>query len=66
MPLPLPRASATAPIRGRVLMAGSDVPVRKARVSATAEGGTALETVYTNGEGRFTLTMPPGRYAIAA
>jgi len=57
----------TASIRGRVLIADSDVPVRNARVSLSAEAGSAHDTVYTNSEGQFAFAgVAPGRYLATA
>jgi hypothetical protein len=63
-----PRTAAeTAVIRGRVLIAGSDIGVRKARVSLTPETGEPQDPIYTDSEGRFEFSgVAPGRYIAAA
>ncbi len=63
-----PRTAAeTAVIRGRVLIAGSDSGVRRARVSLTSETGAPQDPIYTDGEGRFEFSgVAPGRYVAAA
>jgi hypothetical protein len=61
------RQPSAATIRGRVLLAGTDIPVRKARIIATPEGGRPLDPIYSDGEGHFELrAVPPGRYTVAA
>jgi hypothetical protein len=60
-------AAQTAVIRGRVLIAGSDIGVRKARVSLTPETGAPQDPIYTDSEGRFEFSgVAPGRYVAAA
>jgi hypothetical protein len=60
-------AAQTAVIRGRVLIAGTDIGVRKARVSLTPETGAPQDPIYTDSEGRFEFSsIAPGRYIAAA
>ena len=60
-------ASATTTIRGRVLVTGTDIPVRKARVDLRSDGGVLLDPVYTDDDGRFTFGgVPAGRYGVSA
>lgn len=64
---PPPATSVGGSVRGRVMMADSDVPVRRARVTLTPETGQPLDAIYADSEGRFELAgVPPGRYAAAA
>jgi Carboxypeptidase regulatory-like domain len=58
---------ATGIVRGRVVAADSDAPVRKARVALTPEGAPPAEPIYTNAEGEFAFTnVAPGRYSLTA
>lgn len=57
----------TAILRGRVIAAGTDIPVRKARVTLTAESGAPIDPTYSDAEGRFEFdSVRPGRYAVSA
>ncbi|MBZ5559993.1 MAG: carboxypeptidase-like regulatory domain-containing protein [Acidobacteriia bacterium] len=63
-PRPTPE---TAIIRGRVLVAGSDNGVRKARVTLAPETGALRDPIYTDNEGRFEFTgLAAGRYGVWA
>ena len=52
-----PRPTGTGSIRGRVLAAGTDAPLRSARVQATAADQAAAPP-FTDAEGRFVLSIP--------
>jgi hypothetical protein len=57
----------TGIVRGRVIAADTDAPVRKVRVALTPEGATATEPIYTNADGEFEfMSVAPGRYTLAA
>jgi len=57
----------TGIVRGRVMAADTDAPVRKVRVALTPEGATATEPIYTNADGEFEfMSVAPGRYTLAA
>ena len=59
--------SAIGLVRGRVLVDGTDIPIRKARVTLTREAGADIDPTYSNIEGRFEFSsVPPGRYTAAA
>ena len=54
----------TGSIRGRVLAAGTDAPLRNARVQPTAAVGS-VPAVFTDGEGRFVCTsLAAGQYRL--
>src|SRR4051812_22836730 len=56
-----------ATIRGRVVAAGSNIPVRKARIILTPDAGSSLDPIYADNDGRFAATnLVPGRYTVAA
>lgn len=66
-PPPSQQTAATATIRGRVMIAGTDVPVRKARVTLATDTGASAEPIYADNDGRFEfLGVKPGRYIVAA
>ena len=52
-----PPQAATLSIRGRVLAAGTDAPLRSARVLATA-ANQAAAPAFTDAEGRFVFSIP--------
>jgi protocatechuate 3,4-dioxygenase beta subunit len=52
-----PPRAATLSIRGRVVAAGTDAPLRSARVQATA-ANQAAAPAFTDAEGRFALPIP--------
>ena len=57
-------AAEPATIRGRVLTADADVPVRRARVAVITEGASSFP-VFTDDEGRFELRVPiAGSYTV--
>jgi hypothetical protein len=59
--------TATATIRGRVLIAGSDIPVRKARVTLAPDAGALVDPAYADNDGWFAFTdLTPRRYIISA
>jgi hypothetical protein len=59
--------TATTTIRGRVLIAGSDLPVRKARITLAPDAGPSVDPIYADNEGRFVFTnVTPRRYVISA
>jgi hypothetical protein len=65
----LPDASTPAVIRGRIVAADTDSPVRKSVVTLTADtsAGLAGDPIYSGDDGRFEFTaVAPGRYAISA
>lgn len=62
-----PASQQTATIRGRVLIAGSDIPIRKARITLAPDTPPAVDSVYTDNDGRFVFTnLAPRRYMISA
>src|SRR6059036_935875 len=69
-----PRAAAapqtgTASVRGRVLAADTDAPLRNARVQITslATGTGALPVVLTDADGRFVVpSVAAGQYRVSA
>ncbi len=65
----LPRAPTPAVIRGRIVSADTDSPVRKTVVTLTPDTATGAsgDPIYSGDDGRFEFTgVAPGRYAIAA
>jgi hypothetical protein len=62
-----PPIDPTATIRGRVLIAGTDIPVRKARVSLTPDAGAPVDPIYADNNGRFAFfNVAPRRYVLSA
>jgi hypothetical protein len=62
---PLPREAGFASIRGRVVAADSNQPLRNARVTLTGDSSTP--PAFTGNDGRFSFAgLPPGRYTISA
>ena len=60
------RQTATT-IRGRVRIAGSDIPVRKARITLAPDAGAPVDSIYADNDGRFTFAnVSSGRYVISA
>jgi hypothetical protein len=59
--------SGTAVIKGRVVEAGSNRPVRRVRVHATSTALRDGRTAYTDGDGRYELSaLPAGHYTVTA
>jgi hypothetical protein len=59
--------SGTAVIRGRVVEAGSNQPVRRVRVHAASTALRDGRTAYTDGDGRYELrALPAGHYTVTA
>jgi hypothetical protein len=60
-----PRQIGTSVIRGRLLAAGTDAPLRNARVALTF-GTVTISAVFTDRDGRFSFTsLAEGRYGLA-
>jgi uncharacterized GH25 family protein len=58
------RQTGTAVIRGRVLAAGTDAPLRNSRVALISDNET-IPAVFTDREGRFSFTVPAaGQYGL--
>ena|SRR5438046_2451790 len=56
----------TGGIRGRVLAAATETPLRNARVEIASATGS-LRPLLTDGDGRFSfLALPAGRYTLTA
>jgi hypothetical protein len=50
-----------------VLIAGSDLPVRKARITLAPDAGPPVDPIYADNDGRFAFTnVTPRRYVISA
>jgi len=61
------RQTATTTIRGRVLIAGTDIPVRKARITLAPDAGAPIDSIYADNDGRFVFaSVTPRRYVISA
>ena len=61
------QASGTAIIRGRVLVADTGAPVRRAQVRATSADARAGRLASTDAQGRFELKdLPAGRWTLTA
>ena len=57
----------TGTVRGRVVAAETEAPIRKARVALTLEGAPPAEPIYTNADGAFEFTnVAPGQYSLTA
>src|SRR5436190_3475134 len=57
----------TATIRGRVLTAGTGIPVRKARVTLAPDAGASVDPVYSDNDGRFVFSaVTPRHYILTA
>jgi hypothetical protein len=62
---PLARDAGNASIRGRVVAAESNEPLRNARV--TLAGDSSVPPTFTGNDGRFTFSaLPAGRYTVSA
>jgi Carboxypeptidase regulatory-like domain len=59
-------ASATITIGGRVLEDQSGQPIRNARIALSPAPKLAPAVALTDGEGRFALIVPAGRYTVGA
>src|SRR5579872_6507024 len=60
------RNRATGIIRGRVLAAGSDTPLRNARVQVASDAGS-VSSVFTDGDGQFVVSaLVAGQYRLTA
>lgn len=64
-PVARPGAEPTL-IRGQVIAADTGVPVRLAQVSVSPRPGSSDSMTTTGADGRYELSVPPGRYTVRA
>jgi hypothetical protein len=61
-----PAPTGTGRIRGRVMIAGTTMPARRAQITLTGEGNL-LRIVTTDGDGRYEISdLPAGRFTLTA